>query len=87
LNYPAAVELFAGKLYVADKDHNRVLIWNTLPTSDYAAADGVLGQADFTSSGYSVSETSTPAPSAVRVCGNQLYVSQEGRISIFEGND
>jgi hypothetical protein len=87
LNYPAAVELFAGKLYVADKDHNRVLIWNTLPTSSYAAADVVLGQANFSSSGYSVSENSTPAPNAVRVCGNHLYVSQEGRISIFEGRN
>ncbi|WOA31745.1 hypothetical protein [Alloalcanivorax xenomutans] len=37
-----------GKLVVTDSDHNRVLIWNSLPTTHGQPADLVLGQADFT---------------------------------------
>ena len=36
-----------GKLIVADTDNNRVLIWNTVPTSNGVAADIVLGQQSF----------------------------------------
>ena len=37
-----------GKLVAADAIGNRVLIWNTIPSSNGQAADLVLGQADFT---------------------------------------
>ncbi|WP_257453288.1 NHL repeat-containing protein [Archangium lipolyticum] len=37
-----------GKLVVADSGHNRVLIWNTIPTTNGAPADLVLGQGSFT---------------------------------------
>jgi hypothetical protein len=37
-----------GKLIVTDSQHNRVLIWNSMPTTNGQAADIVLGQADFT---------------------------------------
>jgi hypothetical protein len=37
-----------GKLIVADTGNNRVMIWNTLPTTDGASADLVLGQQTFT---------------------------------------
>src|ERR1019366_7346393 len=37
-----------GRLYVADTQNNRVLIFNRIPTSNGAAADVVLGQPDFT---------------------------------------
>lgn len=49
LQYPEAAELTPdGKLVVADSSHNRVLIWNTLPTTHGQPADLVLGQPDFT---------------------------------------
>lgn len=38
-----------GRLVVADKFHHRVLVYNTIPTANGAAADLVLGQADFVS--------------------------------------
>jgi hypothetical protein len=38
----------AGQLFVADLFNNRVLGWNSIPTSDFAPADIVLGQSDFT---------------------------------------
>ena len=37
-----------GRLYVADTQNNRVLIFNRIPTSNGAAADVVLGQPNFT---------------------------------------
>jgi len=48
LNYPEDVFLGHGKLIVADSGSNRVLVWNTVPTTDEAPADLVLGQVSFT---------------------------------------
>ncbi|QRK09714.1 hypothetical protein JQX13_06210 [Archangium violaceum] len=36
-----------GKVLVADSAHNRVLVWNTIPTTNGAPADLVLGQRSF----------------------------------------
>ena len=44
---PQGVWIQNGKLYVADTQYNRVLIFNKIPTSNGAAADVVLGQPDF----------------------------------------
>ncbi len=46
---PVSVTSDGRKLYVTDLGHNRVLIWNTIPTSNQAPADVVIGQPDFTS--------------------------------------
>jgi len=48
LSHPDSVEVAGGKLIVTDTQNNRVLIWNTIPTTNGAAADVVLGQGDFT---------------------------------------
>lgn len=48
LSIPEDVSLSHGKLVVADSANSRVLIWNTLPTSNGAPADVVLGQTSFT---------------------------------------
>jgi hypothetical protein len=45
LNAPTAAVIANGKLVVVDKGNNRVLIWNTVPTGNGAAADVELGQA------------------------------------------
>lgn len=46
---PTTVRVIDGRLYVADQSNNRVLYWNTIPTVTYSAADGVIGQPNFTS--------------------------------------
>ncbi len=48
LSFPEDVFLGHGKLLVADSTNNRVLVWNTLPTTNGAPADLVLGQSTFT---------------------------------------
>ncbi|HYH95297.1 hypothetical protein [Hyalangium sp.] len=49
LNAPRAVSFTQGKLVVADTFNHRVLIWSTLPTTNGAPANLVLGQTSFTS--------------------------------------
>lgn len=46
---PVSVSSDGQRLFVADLGHNRVMIWNTIPTSNQTPADLVLGQPDFTS--------------------------------------
>lgn len=48
LQYPSGVWSDGVRLIVADTDNNRVLVWNTFPTSNFQPADLVLGQGDFT---------------------------------------
>ena len=45
---PQGVWIQNGRLYVADTQNHRVLVWNSIPTQNNAAADFVLGQANFT---------------------------------------
>ena len=48
LNRPLGVAYNGRLLAVADTDNNRVLIWRSLPASNEAPADFVVGHADFT---------------------------------------
>ncbi|MEK7102979.1 MAG: hypothetical protein AAB870_01380, partial [Patescibacteria group bacterium] len=46
MSAPTAVYSNGTKLFVVDSARNRVLIWNTIPTSNFDDADVVLGQPD-----------------------------------------
>jgi hypothetical protein len=46
---PVSVSSDGIRLFVADLAHNRVLIWNSIPTQNQQPADVVLGQPDMTS--------------------------------------
>ena len=99
LNYPAGVWSDGTKLVVLDNANNRALIWNTFPTSNFAAADAVLGQSDFTHSARNDDDqdgTPDAAPSArtlfnptgVYQAGNQLIVTDEKnhRYLVYNGS-
>ncbi len=45
---PQGVWIQNGKLFVADTQNNRVLIWNSIPTKNNQGADLVLGAPNFT---------------------------------------
>ena len=49
LRVPTGVATDGQRLVVADTDNNRVLIWNSIPTSNNQPADVVVGQSGFTS--------------------------------------
>jgi len=51
LRNPVSVSSDGKRLFVADLGYNRVLIWNSIPTSQDQPADVVLGQADMASDG------------------------------------
>jgi hypothetical protein len=62
LRAPQGVWLQNGKLFVADTQNNRVLIWNSIPTSNGVAANVVLGFSNFTT--YSATAVANQATSA-----------------------
>ena len=49
LRAPQGVWIQNGRMFVADTQNHRVLIWNSLPTSNEQPADVVVGQADMNS--------------------------------------
>jgi hypothetical protein len=50
LSGPTGVFEYNGKVIITDGGNNRVLIWNSIPTSNGAPADIVLGQPDMSQS-------------------------------------
>ena len=87
LDNPLSVELHGSKLIVSDAGNSRVLIWNSIPTVNFAPADVVLGQPNFTTADRTTSRKGLNGAASVRACGNRLYVGQDGahRYSVFEG--
>ena len=83
---PQGVWIQGTKLFVADTQNNRVLIWNTIPTQNNQPADVVLGQPDFTTSPpinqVNLKLTATASimlsPTSVTSDGTHLFVTDLG---------
>ncbi|MDI6778534.1 MAG: hypothetical protein QMD77_05120 [Patescibacteria group bacterium] len=77
------------RLFVADWENNRVLIYNSLPTSNGASADVVIGQADMTHNGEnqggSAGANTLNGPVAVFSDGTKLYIADmhNSRVLIY----
>lgn len=82
LNSPYGVATDGTRLFVADTNNNRVLIYNQIPMSPGVKADVVLGAPDFTTDVFVSSKSvNNPAPFTD---GNRLFVvSDHGRIHIY----
>ena len=90
---PQGVWLERGRLFVADTQNSRILIWNTVPTSNGQPPDIVLGQpdlntrheADLTKGVYDPDEKRMLDPVAVTVSDGRLFVADLGfnRVTIF----
>jgi hypothetical protein len=86
LRGPQGVWIQNGKLFVADTQNNRVLIWNSIPTQNNQPADLVLGQPNFTTAppvnqvNLSLPATANAmlSPTSVSSDGTRLYVSDLG---------
>lgn len=87
LSYPSGVLVTAGgKLIINEYLNNRVLIYNTIPTVNGAAADVVLGQPNFNSNtaGDGANELNAPWYSAVSPEGKLLISdTRNHRILIY----
>jgi len=90
MDTPTAVRLVAGRLVVSDIRNNRVLIWNTLPTTNGQPADLVLGQADLVGAeanrGGAASSSTLDHPYGIASDGTALLVADmlNDRILIWE---
>ena len=88
LRLPTAVASDGVHVVVADTNHNRVLIWNRIPTSNNAPADVVVGQPNFTTTsvpGNTPNAKSMRGPQGVWIQNGRLYVAdtQNNRVLIF----
>jgi len=65
------------KLIASDGNNNRVLIWNSIPTTNAQPADVVIGQTDFTSGSSGIGPDKLYYPGGV-------IVTQDGKLIITE---
>ncbi|WP_309892495.1 NHL repeat-containing protein [Archangium sp.] len=88
LNFPEGVFVGHGKLLVADTASSRVLVWNTLPTTNEAPADLVLGQVSFTTCAENDAdgENGTDANPSASTLWNPTGVWTDGRRLVVADN-
>ncbi|MCX5790145.1 MAG: hypothetical protein NTX64_16805 [Elusimicrobia bacterium] len=89
LDGPTSVYSDGTKLFVADATNHRVLIYNTIPTSNNVSANVVIGQPDMThdspNQGGSAAANTLDLPSSVYVSGTKLFISDlaNNRVLIY----
>ncbi len=74
---PEGVWIQNGKLFVADNQNHRVLIWNTFPTQTFQGADVVVGQPDFSTVTENSPNVATTYPNANNLL-NPVSVTSDG---------
>lgn len=85
LNKPHGVFSDGTTVAVADRDNNRVLIWNSVPAANGAAANAVIGQAGMTTSASGCSATAMNHPQGIYFDVLGLWVTQydNHRVALF----
>ena len=75
-----------GKMFVADRNNNRVLVYNQVPTANGTAADFVIGQPDFSMNAAATTANGLNHPYAAYCMANKLFVVEQGnnRILVFD---
>lgn len=82
---PESVYSDGVRLFVADTDNNRVLVWRSFPTVNGQPADFVIGQPDLTSNGEGHGASQLWHPSGVTTAGDHLFVADtwNSRVLVF----
>lgn len=87
---PESLSVADGRLVVSDSNNHRVLIWNTIPTSN-TAPDIVLGQEDFVNCaanrGGSVGGDTLNYPTGIWTDGTRLVVADSENHRVLIWND
>jgi uncharacterized protein (TIGR03437 family) len=78
LRNPQGVWIQNGKLFVADTQNNRVLIWNSIPTSNGQPANVILGGGNTCPEGTVPSANTLCSPASVSSDGTHLFVADLG---------
>lgn len=77
LRGPQGVWIQNGKLFVADTENDRVLIWNSIPTQNNQPADVVLGQPNFTTA-FQVNQVNLSLPTSASIMLSPTSVTSDG---------
>jgi len=78
---PSGVASDGTMLFIGDTNNNRILVFNTIPSSNFASADYVLGQTDFTSNGANHGVPAVPSssslyyPRSLHYAGGKLFAA------------
>jgi hypothetical protein len=85
---PGSLYVYGNKLFACDIFNNRVLIWNTFPTTNQQTPDVVIGKPDFTTSFNSgpISGSTLSAPMGLYSDGTRLFVADYGNHRILVWN-
>jgi len=91
---PQGVWIQNGRLFVADTQNHRVMVWNSIPTQNGAVADYVLGQANFTTAPevdltratINATASSMLNPVSVTSDGSKLFVTDLGHNRVLIWN-
>jgi uncharacterized protein (TIGR03437 family) len=75
LAFPRAAISDGTRLYIADGGNDRVLIYNTIPTTNTVAADVVLGEPDFVTDNPADGSAQMYTPTSLAWDGTNLYVA------------
>jgi hypothetical protein len=78
LNHPYAAYCMANKLFVVDKDNNRILVYDPIPTASNPAASYVIGQLDFVTNATGCTASSLNSPYEVLRVGDTFFVADGG---------
>jgi hypothetical protein len=74
---PQGVWIQGTRLFVADTQNHRVMVWNNIPTANDTPADYVLGQPNFTTTSERELQQ-TPVPAAANRLKNPVSVTSDG---------
>jgi uncharacterized protein (TIGR03437 family) len=75
LSFPRFVISDGTRLYIADGGNDRILIYNSIPTTNTPAADIVLGQPDFVTDNPADGAAQMYTPTSLAWDGTNLYVA------------
>lgn len=81
LSSPRGVLVVSGKLFIADRSNNRVLVFNQLPTANNASADMVIGQSSFTDSAQGLGADRMLNPTGID------FEKSSGKLLILDSNN
>ena len=92
MNGPTGLSIASGRLAVADRTNNRVLLWKTMPTQSGQNADLVLGQPNLSGTsgnngGVSAASLSQPTAVAISPDGNQLAIADTNNSRVLLWNN
>jgi uncharacterized protein (TIGR03437 family) len=90
LRGPEGVWIQNGKLFVADTGNDRIMIWNTIPTSNNKDADVVIGQPNFTTASplrnAPINAQTMDSPTGVSADDSHIFVTDLGNNRVLIWN-